>query len=66
VTLAVLVDRGGRELPIEPAFAAATIELPTAQLASARARRRALQFSGLRGAAEMLSRATRSSTRTAS
>jgi len=28
VTLAVLVDRGGRELPIEPAFSAARITLP--------------------------------------
>ncbi len=28
VTLAVLVDRGGRELPIQPAFAAAKISLP--------------------------------------
>ena len=38
VTLAVLVDRGGRELPIQPAFAAAKINLPTAQkLALARA-----------------------------
>jgi len=31
VTLAVLVDRGGRELPIQAAFAAAKISLPTAQ-----------------------------------
>lgn len=31
VTLAVLVDRGGRELPIAPAFAAAKIVLPTTQ-----------------------------------
>ncbi len=31
VTLAVLVDRGGRELPIQPAFAAAKISLPPAQ-----------------------------------
>jgi pyrimidine operon attenuation protein/uracil phosphoribosyltransferase len=31
VTLAVLVDRGGRELPIQPAFAAAKISLPAAQ-----------------------------------
>ena len=31
VTLAVLVDRGGRELPIQPAFAAAKIALPAAQ-----------------------------------
>jgi len=28
VTLAVLVDRGGRELPIEPAYSAARIALP--------------------------------------
>jgi pyrimidine operon attenuation protein/uracil phosphoribosyltransferase len=31
VTLAVLVDRGGRELPIEPAFAAARVALAPAQ-----------------------------------
>ena len=31
VTLAVLVDRGGRELPIEPAFAAAKLALPARQ-----------------------------------
>jgi len=31
VTLAVLVDRGARELPIQPAFAAAKIVLPAAQ-----------------------------------
>jgi pyrimidine operon attenuation protein / uracil phosphoribosyltransferase len=31
VTLAVLVDRGGRQLPIEPAFAAARIALPPAR-----------------------------------
>jgi pyrimidine operon attenuation protein/uracil phosphoribosyltransferase len=31
VTLAVLVDRGGRELPIEPAFAAAKLVLPAEQ-----------------------------------
>jgi pyrimidine operon attenuation protein/uracil phosphoribosyltransferase len=31
VTLAVLVDRGGRELPIQPAFAAAKIALPPGQ-----------------------------------
>ena len=30
VTLAVLVDRGGRELPIQPAYAAARITLPKA------------------------------------
>ncbi len=38
VALAVLVDRGGRELPIEPVVAAARIELPSTQrLALARA-----------------------------
>ena len=31
VSLAVLVDRGGRELPIQPAFAAAKVSLPAAQ-----------------------------------
>ena len=31
VTLAVLVDRGGRELPIEAAFAAARVVLPASQ-----------------------------------
>ncbi|MCK6425088.1 MAG: bifunctional pyr operon transcriptional regulator/uracil phosphoribosyltransferase PyrR [Burkholderiaceae bacterium] len=31
VRLAVLVDRGGRELPIEPAFAASRIALPASQ-----------------------------------
>lgn len=31
VTLAVLVDRGGRELPIQPAFAAAKVALPALQ-----------------------------------
>ena len=31
VQLAVLVDRGGRELPIEPVFAAARIALPPSQ-----------------------------------
>lgn len=31
VTLAVLVDRGGRELPIEPAYSAARIALPAGQ-----------------------------------
>ena len=31
VALAVLVDRGGRELPVEPAFAAARIALAQAQ-----------------------------------
>ena len=28
VVLAVLVDRGGREMPIQPDFAAVTLELP--------------------------------------
>lgn len=37
VALAVLVDRGGRELPIEPAFAAASIVLaPTQRLSLSR------------------------------
>ena len=31
VTLVVLVDRGGRELPIEPAFSAARVALPKGQ-----------------------------------
>jgi pyrimidine operon attenuation protein/uracil phosphoribosyltransferase len=31
VTLAVLVDRGGRQLPIQPAFAAARVSLPATQ-----------------------------------
>jgi pyrimidine operon attenuation protein / uracil phosphoribosyltransferase len=31
VTLAVLVDRGGRELPVEPAFAAARVALAATQ-----------------------------------
>lgn len=31
VTLAVLVDRGGRELPIQAAFAAAKVTLPASQ-----------------------------------
>jgi pyrimidine operon attenuation protein / uracil phosphoribosyltransferase len=31
VTLAVLVDRGGRELPIQPDFAAARVALPPTQ-----------------------------------
>ncbi len=34
VTLAVLVDRGGRELPIEPAFSAARMALPQDQRVS--------------------------------
>ena len=36
VTLAVLVDRGGRELPIQAAFAAAKVVLPGAQRLSLR------------------------------
>ena len=48
VDLAVLVDRGGRELPIEPAFAAATIDLPDSRkLALARDDAGRLRF-GLR------------------
>jgi pyrimidine operon attenuation protein/uracil phosphoribosyltransferase len=31
VTLVVLVDRGGRELPIQPAFTAARLALPASQ-----------------------------------
>jgi pyrimidine operon attenuation protein/uracil phosphoribosyltransferase len=31
VTLAVLVDRGGRELPIQPAYSAARVSLPATQ-----------------------------------
>jgi len=31
VALAVLVDRGGRQLPIQPAYAAAKVSLPAAQ-----------------------------------
>jgi len=31
VALAVLVDRGGRELPVQPAFAAAKVSLPASQ-----------------------------------
>jgi pyrimidine operon attenuation protein/uracil phosphoribosyltransferase len=31
VTLAVLVDRGGRELPIQPAYSAARVALPAAR-----------------------------------
>ncbi|MEK8085521.1 bifunctional pyr operon transcriptional regulator/uracil phosphoribosyltransferase PyrR [Aquabacterium sp. A3] len=34
VTLAVLVDRGGRELPIEPAYSAARITLPAEERVS--------------------------------
>ena len=46
VTLAVLVDRGGRELPIQPAYAAAKVSLPAGQkLALARAASGGLRFS---------------------
>ncbi len=46
VTLAVLVDRGGRELPIQAAFAAAKIVLPASQtLALARTEDGRLTFS---------------------
>ncbi|HEY1392807.1 MAG TPA: bifunctional pyr operon transcriptional regulator/uracil phosphoribosyltransferase PyrR, partial [Methylibium sp.] len=31
VTLAVLVDRGGRELPIQPAYSAARVTLPAGE-----------------------------------
>ena len=45
VTLAVLVDRGGRELPIEAAYAAARLVLPGAQrLSLARAADGAFTF----------------------
>jgi pyrimidine operon attenuation protein/uracil phosphoribosyltransferase len=45
VALAVLVDRGGRELPIEAAFSAARIALPAAErLSLARAENGAFSF----------------------
>ncbi len=45
VKLAVLVDRGGRELPIQPDFAAARVSLPSTQsLALARADDGSLRF----------------------
>jgi len=44
VTLVVLVDRGGRELPIEPAFSAARVHVPTEQRLSL-ARNEAGRFS---------------------
>ena len=45
VKLAVLVDRGGRELPIQPDFAAARVSLPATQsLALARAQDGSLRF----------------------
>jgi pyrimidine operon attenuation protein/uracil phosphoribosyltransferase len=46
VALAVLVDRGGRELPVQPAFAAARVSLPANQrLALARAETGGFSFS---------------------
>jgi len=45
VTLAVLVDRGGRELPIQPAYSAARITLPREQrLSLARSESGAFSF----------------------
>ena len=45
VRLAVLVDRGGRELPVQPDFAAARVALPAAQsLALARGDSGTFQF----------------------
>jgi pyrimidine operon attenuation protein/uracil phosphoribosyltransferase len=45
IKLAVLVDRGGRELPIQPDFAAARVSLPSTQsLALARADDGSLRF----------------------
>ncbi|MBQ0930479.1 bifunctional pyr operon transcriptional regulator/uracil phosphoribosyltransferase PyrR [Ideonella sp. 4Y16] len=45
VQLAVLVDRGGRQLPIQPAFAAARVALPVSQsLQLARTAEGALTF----------------------
>jgi len=45
IKLAVLVDRGGRELPIQPDFAAARVSLPSTQaLALARAEDGSLRF----------------------
>lgn len=45
VALAVLVDRGGRELPIEPAFSAARIALPASErLSLARSESGAFSF----------------------
>ena len=45
IKLAVLVDRGGRELPIQPDFAAARVSLPATQsLALARAKDGSLRF----------------------
>ena len=44
VTLAVLVDRGGRELPIEPVFSAARVSLAPEQSLRLAWRRRPLQL----------------------
>jgi len=45
IKLAVLVDRGGRELPIQPDFAAARVSLPSSQsLALARTEDGSLRF----------------------
>ena len=45
IKLAVLVDRGGRELPIQPDFAAARVSLPSTQsLALARTEDGSLRF----------------------
>lgn len=45
ITLAVLVDRGGRELPIQPAYSAARIALPREQrLSLARSEAGAFSF----------------------
>jgi pyrimidine operon attenuation protein/uracil phosphoribosyltransferase len=46
----VLVDRGGRELPVEPAYAAARVSLPPSQkLALARDAQERFSFSLERG-----------------
>jgi pyrimidine operon attenuation protein/uracil phosphoribosyltransferase len=66
VTLAVLVDRGGRELPIAAAFAAAKLVLPATQRCRWRATDDGRFSFSVRGGRVMLSRATRSSTPTAS
>lgn len=52
VSLAVLVDRNGRELPIEPTFAAARVSLPqTSRLRLARGEEGRLTFSVKAGGA---------------
>ena len=57
VTLAVLVDRGGRELPIAAAFAAATLALPAGQrLRLARADDGGFSFAVTPGPSDMLMR----------